>query len=355
MISQDRFDEILSRFTNTKVAVLGDFFLDLYIQLDRSLSELSLETQKEAFQAVDLRGQPGAAGVVVNNLSSLGAQTGAIGFVGSDGNGFTLLQALRELRVDTSLMIETAERFTPTYIKPMMREINGFNIELNRIDIINRTPNSEKLNISLADNLNHAIHEYDGILVLEQVKIDGNGTMSPFLRSKLRDLVKAYPGKIIMADSRHFAHKYQGISLKMNQSEAQRAMSFFESQNKSEIRQDLISTSLENAKLFWQIHKKPSFISLGEQGICGVDNNSSYYYPAFRIDGSIDIVGAGDSVLAGIGLALSAGATASEAAYIGNLIGSIIVQQIGTTGRATQTELKKRHLEYQDQQKTRKS
>ena len=138
----NRFEAILSNFSGCKVAVLGDFFLDLYIQLDRSLSEFSLETHKEAFQAVDWRGQPGAAGVVTNNLVALGAQAAAIGYTGQDGNGFTLRQALQDRQVSLEYFLETPDRFTPTYTKPMMHEVDGSNIELNRIDLINRSPQS---------------------------------------------------------------------------------------------------------------------------------------------------------------------------------------------------------------------
>ena len=180
-----RFQEILDQFPKVKIAVIGDFFLDLYIQLDRSLSELSLETEKEAFQAVSFRGQPGAAGVVTNNLTAMGAQTLAIAYTGRDGNGYTLRQALAETGVNLEYLIETSERFTPTYTKPMMHEVNGSIIELNRIDIINRTPNPPDLNQKLAANIKQAIRNCDGLLVVEQVRHDGYGTTSHHLFVKL--------------------------------------------------------------------------------------------------------------------------------------------------------------------------
>ena len=178
-IELKRLQEILDQFSRVKIAVLGDFFLDLYIQLDRALSELSLETHKEAFQAVSLRGQPGAAGVATNNLLAMGAEAFAVAYTGRDGNGFTLRQALADTGVNLKYLIETSERFTPTYTKPMMREVGGINIELNRIDIINRTPNPRALNQNLAENIKQAIRSCDGLLVVEQVRQDGYGTLSP--------------------------------------------------------------------------------------------------------------------------------------------------------------------------------
>lgn len=355
MMDDNRFEEILSRIKDVKLAVLGDFFLDLYIDLDRNLSELSLETNKEAFQAVDLRGQPGAAGVVVNNIAALGAKTAALGYTGRDGNGYTLRSELNKINVNTDFLIEWKGRFTPTYTKPLMKDVDGQVVELNRIDIINRTINPQELNQALINNLTEATLLYDGILVLEQVKNDGFGTLSPILRRNLTELSIKYPSKIIIVDSRPFSDKYPGLSLKMNLSEA-----LFSAKkiDKEWMHDPAASGKIKLAQKCSQIlcgrNQKPIFITLGHEGICGTSNGEFFHYPGFHTKGPIDIVGAGDAVLAAIGLAQSAGAEAKEAAYIGNLVGSLIVQQIGTTGTVTPNQLRQRHLEYQSQYKNRK-
>ncbi len=53
-------------------------------------------------------------------------------------------------------------------------------IELNRIDMINRTPNPPALNQNLAANFKQAIRDCDGLLVVEQVRQDGFGALSPW-------------------------------------------------------------------------------------------------------------------------------------------------------------------------------
>lgn len=349
LIETHRLEEILGQFSQVRVAVLGDFFLDLYIQLDRSLSELSLETQKEAFQAVGLRGQPGAAGVVTSNLAALGAQCAAIGYTGRDGNGYTLRQALAERGVNLDFLIESPARFTPTYTKPMMREVGGENIELNRMDIINRTPNSPTLNQRLTDNLRVALETWDGLLVVEQVRQDGFGTLSPLVREALAEVSAAHPDKIMIVDSRYFAAQYKKVSLKMNLAEAARATSTLQPGASRLDLKDPLKAAQAGAEILGRTNPKPLYITLGEQGIAGITGGQFFHWPGFQMDGPMDIVGAGDSVLAGIGLARCAGATAIEAAYIGNLVGSITVQQLGTTGIATREDILKRHYEYQKQ------
>lgn len=336
-----RFSALLDQFSATKIAVLGDFFLDNYIQLDRSFSELSLETNKEAFQAVSIRTQPGAAGVVTSNLHALGAKTAAIGYTGDDGNGYSLRQSLKSGQIITEHLITAPDRFTPTYTKPIMKEVSGEYIELNRIDIINRSPNSTELNNALADQLSNAVSKYDGVLVVEQVQNDGFGTMSPLLREALGELSISFPQKPFIVDSRHYSGQYTHVSLKMNYHEAAAAIGIDTNLDESQ-------PASETVRLLWEKQRKPIFITLGSQGICGYDRDEYFHYPGYPISGPIDIVGAGDSVLAGIGISLCAGATAKEAAYIGNLVGSITVQQIGTTGVATREEIIKRHQEYQN-------
>ena len=59
--------------------------------------------------------------------------------------------------------------------------------------------------------------------------------------------------------------------------------------------------------------------------------------PGLEVAGPIDIVGAGDSVAAGIVSALCAGASNPEAALVGNLVASITIQQLGTTAETQRT------------------
>ena len=73
---------------------------------------------------VRVRSTPGAAGTVLNNLVALGVgRVYPIAVLGDDGEGYELRQALDRLpAVDSSGLILTPERRTPTYTKPMLHE-----------------------------------------------------------------------------------------------------------------------------------------------------------------------------------------------------------------------------------------
>ena len=99
-MNKHRLNSLLAQFPNTHVLVLGDFFLDLYLDLDRSLSETSIETGLEAYQVVGVRAGPGAAGTVTSNLRALEVGVTALGVIGDDGRGYELLRGLRQTGVE---------------------------------------------------------------------------------------------------------------------------------------------------------------------------------------------------------------------------------------------------------------
>ena len=70
-MNETRLKQILSHFPEVNILIVADFFLDNYLILDRELSEISLETGLEAYQVINLRNSPGAAGTVAAKLRAL--------------------------------------------------------------------------------------------------------------------------------------------------------------------------------------------------------------------------------------------------------------------------------------------
>src|SRR5262245_53872472 len=136
MLTTDLIEHILSAIPQRTIGVLGDLFLDRYLDIDTNLDELSVETGKIAYQVTRVRSYPGAAGTVINNLAALGVgRIYPIAFIGDDGEGYELKQALRATRgVELGGVQPYPGRRTPTYTTPMYGTE-----EWNRLDIKNRT------------------------------------------------------------------------------------------------------------------------------------------------------------------------------------------------------------------------
>src|SRR5947199_6492791 len=122
MLNLRQLEMILERISRFTIGVVGDLFLDRYLDIDAALTKPSLETGLDAYQVVAVRSYPGAAGTVINNLVALGVgRVWPIAVIGDDGEGYELRAALRKLPgVNTETLFSCPSRRTPTYTKPML-------------------------------------------------------------------------------------------------------------------------------------------------------------------------------------------------------------------------------------------
>ncbi len=341
MIKVDELQSLLSGFKDLKILVIGDFYLDAYWYIDKVLSTLSLETPWHTNPVVDQRYIPGAAGTVTNNLKALGVGTVfTIGLIGEDGFGKTLLTRLNESGCITDYMISDPNCVTPTYLKPIHRGFEDIENEGPRFDIENRTPMSERIEKEILNKCHKCIPDVDGIIIGDQMAHENYGVITEHVREELCLLAASYPEKIFFADSRTRIGKYKNVIIKPNRYEAQRALD-------PHLNEKTVDS--ENAKNYAMKLAEQSqntvFITLGEDGILVYHKDLLTHIDGIEIDEEIDPVGAGDSVSAGIvsTLCTMGKEKAVLAAYVGNLVASITVTQIGTTGVAYPEEILERH------------
>lgn len=329
---------ILDRYPHTHLLVFGDFFLDYYLILDRALSEISLETGLEAYQVVEIRSSPGAAGTVTSNLRALDVQVTALGVIGDDGMGYELLRGLHERGVNVEPLVQATDRFTPTYTKPMLREADGQAHEIQRLDIKNRTPLPEALEQQIIDRLSDWIERVDGIVVADQVPERNCGVLTDRGRAALAELALSHPGKVIAVDSRMRIGEFAHAILKPNSHEAAQAVLG----EKAPADVDRATAEACGRELNRRTGQ-PVFLTVGSDGVLVFDHQGMTHVPGIPVSGPIDIVGAGDSCMAGIAASLCCGAAPADAALVGNLVASITIQQIGTTGTATRQQVLDRY------------
>ncbi len=340
LISEDNLKEILSKFQDVRILVIGDFYLDAYWHIDKTRSSLSLETPWHTNPVVEQHYSPGAAGTVTNNLKALGVGTVySLGVIGGDGFGTTLLNRLQDKGCLTDYMVVVPNRVTPTYLKPIHRGYENVETEGPRFDIENQQPMSASVENEVLKALDESIPKVDGIIIGDQMAHDNLGVITDRIREKLCELAFSYPDKVFLADSRARIGLYTNVIIKPNRFEAQRAAQHT----------DVSTVDIDTAKqcaisLFKHTHE-PIYITLGENGILVYNVEQFSHISGIQIEEKIDPVGAGDSVSAGIvsTLCVLGKENIVEAALIGNLVASVTVTKIGTTGTAAPDEVLQRY------------
>ncbi len=328
-LSAGRLRELLDRFADVSLAIIGGMFLDRYLIIDPALTEPSLETGLDAWQVIAKRPQPGCAGTVTNNLSALGVgQMLAVSVIGDDGEGYELRQGLQATRVDTSRMIVRPELMTPTYTKPMVREADGSERELNRFDLRNREPTSPEVEEVVIAELRAVMPLVHGVIVADQEDLPDRGTITARVVDELERLAGQNRDTVFWADSRGDIGRFRGLIIKPNSFEACRAARLHVDGEPT------LDDAVEAGRRLFERNARPVVVTVGARGMVICDEAGATHVPAVRVTGPIDIVGAGDSTTAGMVSALCAGATLVEAALIGSLVASITIQQLGTTGTA---------------------
>lgn len=336
-LSVDGLEGLVAQWRRQGITVAGDYFLDRYLIIDPTLTEPSLETGLDAYQVVEKRPQPGAAGTVARNLAALDLRVFAIGFAADDGEGFELREAMSELLLHSDGVATARGMMTPTYTKPLVREADGTLRELNRLDIRNRRPIPLEIEDEIIERVRWMVGETRRVIISDQEPIPEFGAITPRVIEAIAAIGEEYPDSF-WVDSRGDVSRFRNCTLKPNASEACRAAGIEHTGEPT-----LQQAQEAGERLLEQTDARAVVVTLGPRGVVVISPDfKPTHVPAVDVAGPIDIVGAGDSFTAGAVAALTVDASLIEAALVGNLVASITIQQLGTTGTASPEQLLQR-------------
>jgi D-beta-D-heptose 7-phosphate kinase/D-beta-D-heptose 1-phosphate adenosyltransferase len=302
----------LSKFSGCNVLVVGDLIIDEYIwgEVERISPEAPVQIVSVKSEGYTL----GGAGNVVNNLRSLGAGVSVMGVIGSGSHGDLMLKKFADLSVDTGGVILEKDRPTTRKIR-----VIAASQQVLRIDHETRREISVQTFQKLSDGLNAGIASADLVLISDY----GKGVVTPALFARIIGIARSR-GKITVADPKgiHF-DKYNGVTLLTpNLKEAALAAGI-----------EMITPATPVAageRLLQTLRIENLLITCGKDGMVLFEKAQ----PPFKIRAEArqvyDVSGAGDTVLAVLGLALAAGASFREAAAVANTAAGIVVGKVGT-------------------------
>jgi len=316
----------LKKLGKGRIAVIGDFCLDVYWHADMTKSELSRETPHFPLPIVEECLSPGGAGNVVMNVLALEPKAAyAVGVFGDDWRGAALKDLLKKAGADISGVVTDKTRVTNTYVKPLRK---GFaeNVvyEDPRLDFTNYDPLGKATERKLVATLEKLAKKIDVLCVCDQMPC---GCITPVVRAKIIALGRA--GLTVIVDSRDRIGLYTDAIVKPNEIEAARAF-------KGEI------AETEFAQLAAALEKRtgrPAIVTAGERGCYVSEKGKVVHVAACKVTGEIDFCGAGDTFLSGLAVSTAAGFPLADAATIACCCSAVTIKKLKTTGTANREEL----------------
>jgi D-beta-D-heptose 7-phosphate kinase/D-beta-D-heptose 1-phosphate adenosyltransferase len=320
-MNKSKITRLLANFSKSKILVLGDIMLDRYLwgKVDRISPEAPVPVVHIKKETTNL----GGAANVAANVLALGADVTLMGIVGNDMMADILRENLSDSGLKTSGLLIDKDR--PTTVKT---RIVAHNQQVVRIDREDTQEIGSTLVEQLIARITKMLKTIDGIIISDY----GKGAITYDLLSNLIPVAKN-AGIFIAVDPKevHFMNYREVSVITPNHHEAG-----FISGKK-------ITSDALLADVGWNLMDLLSLESLlitrGEKGMSLFEKDRKLVHIPALAKTVYDVTGAGDTVIATLTVARTAGASMHEAAIFANSAAGLAVAQFGTA-RITRDELK---------------
>ena len=292
------------------ILVVGDLMIDHYLW--GSCERISPEAP---VQVVDIAKETtvlGGAGNVINNLYALGAKVSVSSVIGDDANGAELVEMLHAINVDTNNVITQVGRKTSkkSRVIAVSQQILRYDKESKNDILLSSVEN-------ILSSLTDTIALYDIIILSDY----GKGVLTDELSQGIIKLAQKNSVRVLVDPKGSDFSKYNGAYLLTpNKKEAILATGI-NIEDENSLKEALL-------KLKTECNLDISLITLSEDGIATYDKEVEIF-PTVAKE-VFDVTGAGDTVIASIAFALSAGLTIQETAAFSNLAAGVVVGKIGS-------------------------
>jgi rfaE bifunctional protein kinase chain/domain len=305
MAAAPRFSSFRERAERAHVLVVGDVMLDRYWFGD--VERISPEAPVPVVKIVRTEERPGGAANVARNVTALGAGAMLLSVIGDDEAGAALERILAGERMQTSFLRDAA---LPTTVK--LRVI-GRQQQLLRIDF-ETTPSHEILAEKLTD-FERLLHAADLVILSDYGK--GGLTHIATMIERARAA-----GKPVLVDPKGEDYaRYRGATLI--------------TPNRSEFRQvvggwkDEADLTAKAEALRRELAIDALLVTRSEEGMSLFTADGALTIPAQARE-VFDVSGAGDTVIATLGVLLASGASLPDAVRIANEAAGVVVGKFGT-------------------------
>ena len=305
MTGAARFSAHGAAVARARVLVVGDVMLDRYWFGD--VERISPEAPVPVVKVARSEERPGGAANVARNAAALGAQATLLSVVGDDEPGRALARLLEGEHVQASFLRDAA---APTTVK--LRVI-GRQQQLLRIDF-ETAPSHEVLAAKLAD-FERLLAEADLVILSDY----GKGGLAHIATMIGRARAA---GKPVLVDPKGDDYaRYRGATLLTpNRSEFRQVAGRWQDEADLTARAEVLRRDLALDALL---------VTRSEEGMSLYTADGALTIPAQARE-VFDVSGAGDTVIATLGVLLAAGAPLPDAVVIANEAAGVVVGKLGT-------------------------
>ncbi|MDF2372038.1 MAG: D-glycero-beta-D-manno-heptose 1-phosphate adenylyltransferase [Rhizobiaceae bacterium] len=299
-----------------RIVVHGDMMLDEY--LHGSVERISPEAPIPVLAGKSHLYRPGGAANVAANLASLGARVDLSGLVGTDAAALQLRQILDASSVNTSHMIAAPERRTTR----KLRVVAGTQ-QIVRIDFEDIGCPDHSIEQQQIETTNRLVAEADVLIISDYDK----GACGERVLSQIIGFARSRGVPVLCDPKGRNYGKYAGASIiTPNRKEAIAAS---DNQFPTIGDHQLSAPALAAHGLRSALQLDACLVTLGPDGMFLSEADKDHEISAFSHDVA-DVTGAGDCVIAGLGVALACGMPYLSSCIFANAVASISVSKAGS-------------------------
>ena len=310
-LASERATRLVTAFSRTHVLVIGDAMLDTFLvgRVTRISPEAPVPVV--AFQRQTHR--IGGAANVAHNITALGGHTTLIGVIGQDDNGKTLTRGCREAGIEAGFLAADSDRVTTTKV----RVVTERNQQVARVDYENDTDISGEAEHGIITSIHQNGADASAIVVSDYLKgcvtrgvmaaaVELAGQRSiPLLVDPKIPHIDYYAGATVITPNHHEAETATHMRIRSSDEARTAARAFRDRARCGAV-----------------------LITRGNHGMWLLAPDTEGHLPASAREVA-DVTGAGDTVIATMGLALAAGGSFVEAAQLANAAAGLVVAKFG--------------------------
>jgi rfaE bifunctional protein kinase chain/domain len=311
-VDNNRKREILNKFPNTKILVIGDVMVDHFIH--GNVTRISPEAPVPVVTVTNERYHLGGSANVMNNINSVGGKALMSCVIGNDETGKWLVDQIRRITNSSNgIVVDTRPTTLKSRVMAHSQQVVRFDREL-------KDPISEEIEDKIVKYAESVINNIKAIIISDYAK----GVITEGLLHKIKRLAYDKQIPICVDPKRPDFDIYRNVEMiTPNTQEAERAVGF-----------EIVTgdDAVRAANLIMNRYNISSvLLTRGDKGMLLVEREKRYIHIPASAREVYDVTGAGDTAIAIFTLCVASGATFAEAAFLANKASGVVVGKIGTS------------------------